>query len=183
MMAYLLLQHNKNRINKMLRKTHIHRLIFAFFVAMLMGACSSSKQAGPGATEEGIQKAIDSSRWVFTVSQVMPAYGRSRQMTGDYSVICKGQKLEVYLPYFGRATSGVDVYSGRGPLDFSTEKFAIDPQQIKPGEWRIRLKPDIREVEIMDFTFFANGTAHLAVRMNSRSAISYNGTVRPLNRE
>ena len=77
----------------------------------------------------------------------------------------------------------MDVNPGHGPLDFSTEKPAIDQQQIKPGEWRIQLKPDIREVEIMDFTFFANGTAHLAVRMTSRSAISYTGMVRPLNRE
>lgn len=167
----------------MLRKLHILRLILPAFLAALLCACSSSKQAGPVETEVGIQKAVDSSRWVFTISQVIPAYGRSRQMTSDYSVILRGEKLEVYLPYFGRATSGVDVYSGRGPLDFSTEKPAIDQQQIKPGEWRIQVKPDIREVETMDFTFFANGTAHLAIRMTSRTAISYNGTVRPLNRE
>ena len=163
----------------MLSKLYSHSSIFFAFLAVMLSSCSSSK-VGTAPTEAGIQNAIDSSSWVFTVNQVMPANGRSRQSNGDYSVVYHGQKLQVYLPYFGRATSGVDVYSGRGPLDFTTEKPAIDQQQSKPGEWRIQLKPDIREVDLMDFTFFANGSAHLAVRMTSRSAISYNGNVRPL---
>jgi hypothetical protein len=111
----------------------------------------------------------------------MPAYGRTRQVNNDYTVTYNGQKLEVYLPYFGRATGGIDVYSGRGPLDFSAEKPAVNRQQLKPGEWRVQVKPDTREVEEMDFTFYANGTAYLAVRLTSRSPINYNGYIRPLN--
>ena len=163
----------------MLRKLYTYFLIFLPLSAVFLCACSSSK-VGTAPADGNIQKAIDSSSWVFTVNQVMPANGRSRQANGNYTVVYNGQKLEVYLPYFGRSTSGSDVYSGRGPLNFTTEKPTIDQQQSKPGEWRIQLKPDIREVDLMDFTFFANGTAYLAVRMTSRSAISYNGNVRPL---
>ncbi len=162
-----------------MRRFNIHFVIFLTMLVVLNSACKSSK-VNTATNEAGIQEAMDSSRWVFTVDQVIPLYGRTRQPNGEYTVRYNGQKLEVYLPYFGRATSGVDVYTGRGPLDFSTENPAITQEQTKPGEWRIQLRPDIREVQIMDFTFFANGTAHLAVRLNSRSAISYRGNVQPL---
>jgi hypothetical protein len=138
---------------------------------------------GAVVTEADIRGAIDSNNWVFTVQQVMPIYGRARQPNGNYTVVCKDQKLEVYLPYFGRATAGVDVYTGRGPLDFTADKPLIKKQQIKPGEWRLQVEPGIREVQTMDFTFYTNGTAHLAVRMSSRSGISYSGTVGPLKKE
>ena len=167
----------------MLRWLHTYRLIFPALLAVLLNACGSSSPVGTATTDADIQKAIDSSNWVFTANQVMPVSGRTRQVNGNYTVVYKGQKLEVYLPYFGRATTGADVLSGRSPLDFSTGNPAIDQQQVKPGEWRIQLRPDNPEVQVMDFTFYANGTAYLAVRMNSRSGINYNGTVRPLNRQ
>jgi hypothetical protein len=149
---------------------------------MMLSGCSSSR-VKTGVTDPDIPNAIDSNNWVFTVQQVMPIYGRARQPNGNYTVVCKDQKLEVYLPYFGRATAGVDVYTGRGPLDFTADKPLIKKEQIKPGEWRLQVEPGIREVQTMDFTFYTNGTAHLAVRMSSRSGISYSGTVGPLKKE
>ncbi len=165
-----------------MRRFNIHIVIFLTMLVVLISACKSSR-VDTAANEAGIRQAIDSSRWVFTVNQVIPLYGRTRQPNGEYTVSYNGKQLEVYLPYFGRATSGVDVYTGRGPLDFSADQPAITKEQTKPGEWRIQLRPDIREVQIMDFTIYANGTAHLNVRLTSRSAISYRGNVQPLKGE
>lgn len=151
--------------------------------AIILSACSAGRQAAGVVTENDIRNAIDSGKWVFTVQQVMPLYGRARQPNGIYTVSYNGEKLEVYLPYFGRATGSVDTYTGRGPLDFSSNKPAINKKEVKPGEWRVELQPDNREIQTMDFSFYSNGTAHLAVRMNSRSGISYGGTVRPLKKE
>jgi hypothetical protein len=159
----------------------IHYFIVVMISSVLINACRGSQVPGP-TTEGDIKRAIDSESWVFTVEQVIPLYGRSRQANGDYTVVYNGGMLKVYLPYFGRATAGIDVYTGRGPLDFSSDKPVIDQQQPKPGEWRIGLRPDNREIQIMDFTFYSNGTAHLSVRLSSRSAISYRGNVRPFTK-
>lgn len=181
-MAHLLRKFRKT-YQKMLRRYHRTFFIFFGIIAFCLGACSGSRAVYTPPTEADIRKIIDSSSWVFTVNQVIPVFGRARDPNGIYTVMYDGQKLVVHLPYFGRATAGVDVYTGRGPLDFSATSPAFDKREVKPGEWEIQLRPDNREVQAMDFTFLANGKAYLAIRLTSRSAINYNGSIRPLSKE
>ena len=150
--------------------------IAIFFIITLLGACNSSRKVAT--TEADITAAIDSSNWTFTVDRVVPQSGRSRQPNGIYTVVYTANKLNVYLPYIGRAFSGADVFSTVGPLDFISKDFTTDKQLVKPGEWTIKIKPkDNTEVQLMIFTFFSNGTADLSVSMMNRSPISFGGRV------
>ena len=155
-------------------------IIAMFLTIAITGACNSASHIKAPPTTENISRAVDSSRWVFTANVAMPQYGGSKQIPGYYSVIYNNKKLTVYLPYYGRAYSGADVTTDRGPLDFTSVDFSFDKQPAKRGGWNIMIKPrDHREVQSMNFTFYDNGSADLSVNMSNRSPISFTGNVGP----
>lgn len=155
-------------------------LFTAVMVSFLISACSSVKST-IDATPQTISTAVDSNRWQFVPQQVIPAIGRSRQVSSDFVVQLRKDTLQVYLPYYGRANAGADVLSGRGPLDFTSTQFSREPQHPKTGEWNIALVPgDHTEVRLLQFQFFSNGSASLEVLFNSHSSIRYTGTLQPL---
>src|SRR6476660_3432584 len=90
-------------------------------MSTIVFSCSTSKPSASD-TAEFIQ-AIDSGKWVFTVSTVLPQGARSRQPNGLYTVSFNSQELNVYLPYVGRAYSGADILTGSNPLSFVSNDF------------------------------------------------------------
>ena len=149
-------------------------------VASFVLSCSSSAPAAGGQTTTSIATAIDSSDWTFIVDQVRAQEGMSRQPNGTYSVIYKPKKLNVYLPYFGRAYSGAEVFQGKSALDFVSTDFVVQTASKEAGQWRLVFKPnDQRQVQSMSFTVFSNGTASLDVIMTNRSPMSFSGRISP----
>ena len=151
-----------------------------FFLLLFVGStglsCSTAnKNAAPA---EPLATSVDSGRWTFTVQMVRPQEGMNSQPNGTYSVIFKPGNLNVYLPYFGRAFSGAEVFQGKSALDFISKDFSIDKQQPSEGRWRIVVRPnDQRQVQTMTFQLFNNGTGSLDIIMTNRSPISYTGQV------
>ena len=147
-------------------------------MALISTGCETTNQTKGSTTTQHMGSMSDSSMWVFTASMAIPQRGSTRQLSAGYNVTLIRNKLTVYLPYFGQAYSGVDLFSGRGPLDFTSTNFTIERTSAKRGGWNISIKPkDYREVQSMDFTFYDNGTAYLSVNMQNRSSINFNGNV------
>ncbi len=147
------------------------------FVSAIACSCTTTSQTATTEKSRASITNLGGSDWVFTADVALPQSGRSRQISGGYEVTFSSAKLVVYLPYFGEAHAGADIYSGRGPLDFTSTDFT-SATQTKKGEWDITIKPkDYKEVQSMDFTFYDNGNAHLNVTMLNHSAISFSGTV------
>lgn len=147
---------------------------------LLTGAAGNllAQKTKPTAKPAPAGMVTDSSNWEFTAVQAMPQYGTPQYISANYTVTCTGKKLIVYLPYYGRATAGIDIYSGKGPLDFKSADFTIKKLKAKPGRWSISIRPnDYREVQSMDLTFYDDGTANLNVSLSNRSPISFTGTV------
>ncbi len=142
-------------------------------------ACHTSAQTTkPTATPAQLDFASDSSKWIFTAIQALPQSGLPRYISANYTVNFTAQKLIVYLPYYGTATAGADVYSGRSPLDFTSQDFTIEKKQTKNGRWNITLKvKDYSEVRTLYFTFYDDGSANLNVNLSNRSPISFTGNV------
>lgn len=166
------------------RLNGVTALLMVLLTAVLISACSGSKKAAASIYDsKQITNAIDSSRWQFIAYQVSPQFGRVRQVNGLYNVSMRDNKLLVYLPYFGRATGGADIFSNRSPLDFTSAEFSPTVTKPSADEWRIAIKPqDNREVQLMNFTLFSTGSASLNVVMTNRSAISFTGRVEPAKR-
>lgn len=121
----------------------------------------------------------DTTRWEFSPNTVLPQMGSSKMISGlNYSVSYKNNKLEVYLPYYGKAYAGADIYTGKNPLDFTSNEFTVETKTMKKGGIRYIIHPkDNSEVQTLNFTFFDNGNADLDILMSNRSPISYYGTV------
>jgi hypothetical protein len=150
----------------------------SLLLAIAITACNSTNRVTAAETAKNISRAVDSSSWIFTPVDVIPQYGSPRHADGNFSVNFNNNKLVVYLPYFGRAYSGADVFSRTGPLDFTSTKFAITKRETKKGHTSITIKPlDYNEVQSMNFMFYSNGSANLSVTMTNRTAISFSGTV------
>ena len=147
-------------------------------IIISVSACTSTRRVTAVGNANNITKLSDTSRWIFTPIEVMPQYGAPRHADGNFSVNYSNNKLVVYLPYFGRAYSGADVFSRTGPLDFTSNKFTITKRENKNGHISITIKPqDYNEVQAMNFMFYSNGSANLSVTMTNRTAISFSGTV------
>ena len=154
-------------------------LLGLFFLATIAISCSGTKKVASDVSKETITEAINKNEWVFTANYVMPQTGTSRSVNGTNTVTYSANKFIVYLPYFGRAYTGI-IGSTQGPLDFQTSDFDLSKDQKKEGQWTLVLKPkDYREVQTMTFTFFDNGSANVAVSLTNRSPISFTGTVAP----
>ncbi len=161
------------------------RNTFLLFAAMLfIGAINiKAVNSHPQPITLSFHPAItDSIEWTFTPFQVNPQYGSSRQITpADYSLNFSSAKIEAYLPYYGRAYGGADVFAERSPLYFSSTDFTLQTNDGKKGSKEVSVKfKDQREISNMYFTIFPNGSATLNVNMTNRSPISFIGKVEML---
>ena len=146
-------------------------------ITLVAGSCSTTSQT---ATQEKTTKSYSMATrdWVFTANSANPQSGRVRQLSSDYTVTLTSTKLIANLPYYGQATAGADLFSGHGPLDFTSTDFVSDSRTTSKGALNIVIKPrDYNEVQSLDFTFYDNGTAYLSVIMLHRSSISFTGSV------
>ena len=168
-----------------MKQQHHFRLMAAgaviSFCIYCLTACTTTKHPEVvGASEGDIQQAIAGDRWIFVANQAMPQSGRSRILNTRYTVLCKKDSVISALPYFGRAYTA-PIGETTSPLDFTSTDFTLTKNEGNKGRWNITIKPnDHREVQSYTFTLFTNGSAQMNVQMNSRSAISFSGSVAPV---
>lgn len=173
-MAHLLYLINKKMKNSII---NMCRAMAVLIISLVLYSCSSSKEVNQQGNTT-IATAIDSSNWVFTALQVRPQTGRSGMVNGVYTVAFTPGKLNIYLPYFGRAYGNADLLSNKSPLDVIFTAFTENKEQEKTNRWRIVFKPaDQKEIQSLSFVLFTNGTASLDIILTNRSPISFTGTV------
>lgn len=151
-------------------------LILAFLCTCGMISCSHTAASSKSSA---MDPATDSN-WVFTAVIVRPQVGNTGPVNGNYTVSLKHNKLSVYLPYFGNAYGGSDVFSGKNPLDFISTDLTINRMVKKNGEEIIIRPNDHPEVQSMDLTLYIGGNANLNINMATRSGISFTGNFRPV---
>lgn len=122
---------------------------------------------------------IDQGMWEFDATRMLPARGKSKILTSDYSVIYAKNKVDSYLPYFGRAYS-VDYGSTDSPLTF---KSPVKDYTVKPGKkggYIIKFSAKNKSDKI-DFilNISSNGSASLSVNSTNRETISFSGEIKP----
>lgn len=96
---------------------------------------------------------------------------------GSYSIEIKKDKMEVVLPYFGRAFN-----SSYGRSDnsyrFTSKDYTITKSQSKKGNWIFKIKPnDVNNVSDINIEVYKNGKAFTSIRSNDRQPITYDGYI------
>ncbi|GAA4310128.1 DUF4251 domain-containing protein [Compostibacter hankyongensis] len=122
-----------------------------------------------------VREMLDARNYVFKAQMVSPSSGRTRHLTSDYDLKVSQDKVEAYLPYFGRAYSA-PMDPSKGGIKFSSSQFTYNTSDRKKGGWLIQIEPkDEKEVQQLTLTVSEAGYATLQVISTNRQPISFNG--------
>lgn len=125
---------------------------------------------------DSIQKLIEDKSFVFVAQSALPLRGSFISLTPPYDLKVAKDTIEAYLPYFGRAYSGVFPGNDNG-IKFTSTKNTYKVEKNKHG-WDVTIKPeDIQYGIELYFTISENGYAMLRVSDNRRDPITFNGYV------
>jgi len=125
-----------------------------------------------------IDSLINSREFVFVASRALPQGMNSIDLTtNSNSVKFQPEKIESYLPFFGRAYS-ID-YGGDGGIKFEGKPEAFKVVNKKDGKgFEITVTvPVTRDNFKLSLFVSPDGSAILTVNSNQRSAISYSGNI------
>lgn len=128
-----------------------------------------------------LQEIITQKDFTFEANHVRPMQGRSRALTGDYTLKLSGDTLDVYLPYYGRAYSAPSNPSDGG-IKLQTTEFEYTFKQRKNKSFDLTIKPlnidnsDLRGIVIY-INAYEGGSASVNINMTNRQPISFSGTI------
>lgn len=160
----------------------IIKSVFLFLIACFALHTVQAQAEGSNRDNEKtnlVSNLLNSKNFVFKAQFALPMAGRSIQLTSDYDVQVKGDTVQAFLPYFGRAFSA-PMNPNESGIQFTSTRF--DYQQTaskkKKQSWNITIQPkDAQDVRQLTFRVFENGSATLQVVSNNRQTISYNGYI------
>ncbi|KUJ51965.1 DUF4251 domain-containing protein [Chryseobacterium sp. JAH] len=103
---------------------------------------------------------------------------RILQLDGDgYEIELKKGKMEVVLPYFGRAFN-TTYGSSDNSYRFTSKDYTVTKSQSKKGNWVLKIKPnDVKNVSDINIEVYKNGKAFTSIRSNDRQPITYDGYI------
>jgi hypothetical protein len=124
-----------------------------------------------------VEAMINARTFVFTARTAIPqGYKTVNLNTNMYNVSFAPENINSYLPYYGRA------YSGIGYGNDSGLKFEGKPEEftVTKGKKSYTVKTVVkgeRDQFSLMLTVSFEGSASLTVNSNNRSTISYNGVI------
>ncbi len=146
-------------------------------VISMPGLAQLSKQDKRAAKEATIKRVVESKRYVFVATTVLPTGGRSRQLAPTYSMIINEDTVIADLPYFGRVFS-TDPGSVGGGINFTSAKSEYISKPAKKGGWDIVIKPkDVNDIRQITLFISSAGNTTLTIISNNRQSISYLGYI------
>lgn len=156
---------------------------FRFFMPLFLLISASTfaqitKEEKKKAEYEKLSAIIEARQYTFVAQTATSMGGRSRQLTGEYTLKIHKDSLESDLPYYGRAYS-----ANPGDLDggirFISTSFTYTIKGTKNGGWFITIIPeDKKKASKMDLSISQGGFGTLQVSSTNRQMISFYGDIR-----
>lgn len=121
-----------------------------------------------------IKTALDKQDFTIEVEWAYPITGQSISLTSNYSLSVRGNKVNSYLPYYGRAYS--IPYGGGKALNFEGEikNFVIRYLNADHASIYFEVNND-EDFYKYNLDVFLNGNASVNVTSNKRTIISFQG--------
>lgn len=154
----------------------------AILCILVVTGCSSVRSTvrseADAAVAAGIERMIDQRLYKVNFTRAYPASAPSFNLRDVYYISVIGDRVESYLPYFGRAWS--IPYGGGEGLHFEAPITGYTDQVGRKGQRTITFSARTRE-DIYDFTLvvWPLGGSNLIVRPHNRQSISFGGEVDP----
>ncbi|HKG08411.1 MAG TPA: DUF4251 domain-containing protein [Pedobacter sp.] len=162
-----------------------------FFIA---AALFTAVQASAQTDKETTTKLVDAKNLVFNATTAYPLAsndinavlskmpggqsGNMIQLNGSqYQLIIEKDKIEAFLPYYGRAYVANRDVTDSG-IKLKSSDFSYVTEKNKKGNWVISIKPkNDRDVRSMTLSITQSGYASLSVTSNNRQPITFNGYI------
>jgi hypothetical protein len=120
-----------------------------------------------------VKTMVDSGKFVFVAQTMVPSGGGSRTVDNSYDVKVSRNSVVTYLPYIGRAYTGI--MPNETGVNFTSSSFDYK-SKFRKKRWEVNIKPkDSRTVQELQFTVFDNGTATLRLIPENKQSITYYG--------
>jgi hypothetical protein len=146
-------------------------MILLFFATVSIAETQAQDSA------KTMKSTLDAKRYSFVPTSMTPSGGRTRQITGGFAFDVKGDTLQVYLPYIGKAYSAPMNPSDAG-YDFTSTSYDYTVKEGKKDKYNVTIKTNDKSVNAtFYFTVFDNGTATLQANSNDKQSISYHGYI------
>lgn len=152
-----------------------------------LSSAQPTKADKKAAKAADIKRIITSDNYAFKANYVIPMSMSPRALTSDYDVRVTKGKLEVYLPYFGRAYSAPRNLNDGG-IKLNTTDYDYKVVEKRKGGWDITIKPKrttintVNDVQILRLDVSTDGYASLQVTSGSRQPISFNGYIEEIKK-
>lgn len=146
--------------------------------ALVLTCCTTkatlSEQAALTAVRVG--EVLDRRHYAIDIQTMYPRRGGGRTVSYGFSLTVKGDTLESYLPFFGRAYSLP--YGGGKGLNFTERIASYHEQLTAKGVRHIELQARNEEDNyLFTLDIQPNGHAYIHLQPHQRESISYDGEV------
>jgi len=126
--------------------------------------------------QEEVKQILKDRDFVYYPTQANPMSGTSIHLDFSFSTRIKGDTINSYMPYYGRAYH-VDYGSQKGPFDFTLPAKNYNFKKTKKG-YEVSFEVQNGQDNIKyNFDVSENGYANLTIVSTNRQSISYYGTV------
>lgn len=135
-----------------------------------------SKEEKKSEQQKLIEDLLNAKEFVFKAKTALPQGAKTVHLTSSYEVIFKPDFIKSYLPYYGKAYSGVGYGGDKGMIfEGKPEEFTVTGKK-KNYQVDIVVKGET-DTYRMSLSVSASGSATLGISSNNRSYISYNGEI------
>ncbi len=131
-----------------------------------------------------VNRIMTSNNYVFKANYVVPMSMNPGPLnSANYDVTVNEGKLDVYLPYFGRAFAAPRDPNNDGGIKLSTSDYAYTSTTNKKGGWDVVIKPKkttlntSSDIQQMKLTVGKDGYATMYITSLHRQPITFNGFI------
>ncbi len=155
-------------------------LFFLFFVSISLCNFAQEKTKKEMRAEQKAQMAlkidsiVNNNQITFLARNAIPTGGESISLSSNYNLWIKGDTVEVFLPYFGRAYQA-DFGNSEGGIKFTAPMINVS-KTFKKGNHTINFEAKApTDLYRITLTVTESGYCSLTVNSINRSSIGFEG--------
>jgi hypothetical protein len=159
------------------------QVLMGLFLLIVISGYSQEKSKKQLKEEQRLEKEkqtealINSKAFVFTAKTAFPQDAKSINLTGNANIVkFSNDWIESFMPFFGRAYSGVGYGADNGLKFEGKPKEYTTTRTKKNYEVSVTVKGE-NDTYHLSLSVGLQGNASLTISSNNRSTISYNGDI------
>ena len=160
------------------RQNTVHRLLLVMMMTTLLMGCATTQERAQQRenTARQVAQAISERKLKVEVHSMMTQRYGAHRVTPDFYLLLRGDTLDSYLPFFGRAYGAVPYSTPSQGLNFTSPIEKMRTTELKHDGVRMEMEVSSQEDRYRyQLDIYPNGSAYIYVRAQERDAVSFDG--------